>query len=906
MLYSDVRGLFFILYNVAIVASQGYPVLDADCDKLYPKLWIQYAPRGNASAGLYVKYPNINSVNLCLESCCSSHKCNVMFMHGKDCFHIKCFSNEECIPMYRTDLRNISMMLVAPLPPQTNWAEVLPDEMIISDFSPREEDDMIMSAEPNYYLSRDKECELGIELNCGKYEECVPQSTAGNRRRSGVCECLEGYVRNEVGYCERRDISSKYDATPSSPSQPIRPVNADSDATSNKSLKPLLVSVVSKTVQLPEDEVTLSAYVVPPGGENYVFNWILISQPKGGNSGTMTDKNGDSLKLSHLVEGVYQFNVTVSAPGAYGETNATVTVLPPRRINKLPVAIITPKYQTVKLPKNVTVLDGSTSYDDDGIISWHWDLEKGPLGYQPILDDSSTLQLKDLKIPGNYTFKLTVEDTDHKTNFTTANITVVKVMDYPPEAYAGQDVIVFLPVNNVTLNGNMSTDDKGIVSWEWTKSPSNQDKAVDMQKTRTPYLELSNLEEGMYTFVLKVTDSSGQFSTSDVRVFVKPPTNKPPIANAGEDVVVSLPRTWVTLDASRSSDDIKIASYHWKQISGPSKVVFTPSNASKTNASELTRGVYELQVTVVDSDGNATSDSVLVTVNQNENAPPKANAGGDQTIVLPVSVVVLNGSGSSDDLAIKKWEWIRDGSSLTLGRVISDSDKTPILMLTDLIPGRYVFRLKVTDGQGLSDEDTVSIIVKPDPYLLHLVELTLNIEGSSLTVAQEQSLEANLALLLRDATIHVRELRREQNTGRAVLVFYVGQHDDKTILSGPQVVKILKEKLKRDSGLLEVSVANIQTAVCQNNCSGHGSCDQSTRLCLCEAFWMQNLIRKHFGDGDSNCDWSILYVIIVLFVGILVVAGCSWGVTCLIQRACRRPRKRQRFYAYSQRGRLGC
>lgn len=42
----------------------------------------------------------------------------------------------------------------------------------------------------------------------------------------------------------------------------------------------------------------------------------------------MTDKNGDSLKLSHLVEGVYMFNVTVSAPGAYGETNANVTVLP--------------------------------------------------------------------------------------------------------------------------------------------------------------------------------------------------------------------------------------------------------------------------------------------------------------------------------------------------------------------------------------------------------------------------------------------------------------------------------------------------------------------------------------------------------------------------------------------------
>lgn len=124
--------------------------------------------------------------------------------------------------------------------------------------------------------------------------------------------------------------------------------------------------------------------------------------------------------------------------------------------------------------------------------------------------------------------RLTVEDSDHVTNSTSANITVLKVTDYPPSANAGQDVIIYLPQNTLTLNGNLSTDDRGIASWEWTKSPSDQNKAVDMQNTRTPYLQLSNLEEGMYTFVLKVTDDSEQSSMAEVHVFVKPPTNKPP------------------------------------------------------------------------------------------------------------------------------------------------------------------------------------------------------------------------------------------------------------------------------------------------------------------------------------------------------------------------------------------
>lgn len=122
-----------------------------------------------------------------------------------------------------------------------------------------------------------------------------------------------------------------------------------------------------------------------------------------------------------------------------------------------------------------------------------------------------------------------MEDSDGVANFTMANITVLKVIDYPPSANAGQDIIVYLPQNTITLNGNLSTDDRGIASWEWTKSQSDQNKAVDMQNTRTPYLQLSNLEQGMYTFVLKVMDDSEQFSTAEVHVFVKPPTNKPPI-----------------------------------------------------------------------------------------------------------------------------------------------------------------------------------------------------------------------------------------------------------------------------------------------------------------------------------------------------------------------------------------
>ncbi|PSN49545.1 hypothetical protein C0J52_04994 [Blattella germanica] len=913
------------------------------CPRMYLSIFNGYAPRGNDTAGVYTKKDDIHRLEDCITSCCTEEMCNVIFMHDDACYQIICDTSEMCAPLYRPEKqfgRHVSMVLVQPVSATETWDNVL-DSSWADDF--RNKDSTLDAAESSFPTAERRDnCEVGIIVDCPKHEICVPIAT---HSRNGVCQCVEDYQRNSSGLCqpiicdtsemcaplyrpekqfgrhvsmvlvqpvsatetwdnvldsswaddfrnkdstldaaessfptaERRDncevgiivdcpkheicvpiathsrngvcqCVEDYQRNSSGLCQPVEIAPQDEDVsvlndvgqrvkhaqimysegdlgsrtdvniqdvTSSKPLKQLVVSVVSKEVRLPENAVTLSAYTVPAPqpGEHYKYEWTLVSQPEGVNSGTMNDQNGETLKLNKLIEGLYKFKVSVSAPGAYGETHANVTVLPRNRINQPPVAVISPSSQTVKLPNTGAVLDGSTSKDDDRIVNWHWELQQGPLGYQPHLKDTPTLQLDNL-------------------------------------------------VN-----------------------------------TRTPYLQLSNLEEGMYTFVLKVTDNSGQSSSAEVHVFVKPPTNKPPVANAGADATVSLPQTLVLLDGSQSSDDIKITNWQWEQIRGPSKASFSASNSSITNATDLTKGEYEFMLTVTDDNGNKASDSVIITVNQNKNAKPKANAGGDQTILLPVSVIILNGSQSSDDLGIVKWEWLREQSSLALGKVIANTDHSPVLMLTDVVPGRYVFRLIVTDDQGLSDEDTVSVIVKNDPHLFHLVELTLNIEGRMLTKQQESSLEMKLSLLLHEeAVINVRDLRMEDRTGRAVIVFYVEQKGGKGVIPGPTVVERLKAKLTQDSGLLELSVANIQTAICQNNCSGHGVCDQVSRLCQCEAFWMQDLITKYLGSGDSNCDWSILYVVIVLFTSVVVIVGGGWGLVCLCQRACaRRPRKRQRY-----------
>lgn len=440
----------------------------------------------------------------------------------------------------------------------------------------------LMMDESKFYPEEKTFTSISCDLvgdTCPANEICV----------SGVCHCKDQYKRNSKNVCINDQL---LDAPQTLTAQKLIMNNIHSEAgeidEGNQepvATKRLTVSVLSKGVRLPNNEAILSAYVVPDessSGDKYTYSWSLISQPsKGDSNATITDQTKPQAKLSKLTAGLYRFKVTVTGQkGYYGEAYPNITVLPEQTINKPPEVVITPAEQTVKLPNHKAILDGSSSKDDDKIISWRWELVEGPLVYKPDLPATGTLQLNDLTTPGNYTFKLTVVDSENLSNSTTATIEVLKEIDYPPVANAGQNVIVYLPNNNVTLNGSLSKDDHAVVAWEWTKASTDQSKAVDMQNTRTPFLQLSNLEEGVYAFELKVTDSKNQSSTSIVHVFVKMPTNMPPVANAGTNYTIDLPQNWAILNGTKSKDDIKITSWKWQQISGPNTAIITGGNNS--------------------------------------------------------------------------------------------------------------------------------------------------------------------------------------------------------------------------------------------------------------------------------------------------------------------------------------
>jgi len=93
--------------------------------------------------------------------------------------------------------------------------------------------------------------------------------------------------------------------------------------------------------------------------------------------------------------------------------------------------------------------------------------------------------------------------------------------------------------------------------------------------------------------------------------------------------------------------------------------------------------------------------------------PPVANAGPDQTIILPINTVALDGSASTDpnnNISSYFWTKVSGPSSFTIATASAAQSQ-----VTNLVKGVYLFELKVTDAGGLFSKDRIQVIVNAQP-----------------------------------------------------------------------------------------------------------------------------------------------------------------------------------------------
>jgi hypothetical protein len=186
----------------------------------------------------------------------------------------------------------------------------------------------------------------------------------------------------------------------------------------------------------------------------------------------------------------------------------------------------------------------------------------------------------------------------------------------PPVAAAGNDKIIILPTDSVSLDGSASRDPDGSISqWLWKKISGPASSLLI--NPQLPECKIKALVKGYYRFELTVTDNGGLSAKDTVMITVDAGfvTNHPPVANAGADQIITLPTNTVSLNGSGSSDpDNNISSYQWTKISGPLSFSINNSNAAQTQVTNFEQGVYEFELKVTDAGGLISKDTIRITV----------------------------------------------------------------------------------------------------------------------------------------------------------------------------------------------------------------------------------------------------------------------------------------------------
>ncbi len=197
------------------------------------------------------------------------------------------------------------------------------------------------------------------------------------------------------------------------------------------------------------------------------------------------------------------------------------------------------------------------------------------------------------------------------------------------------------------------------------------------------------------------------FATTDSPA---PSPTTSPVASAGPDQTVKSGTT-VYLNGSGSkatAASATIDTWAWTKASGPANPTINNSTSQVASITPATDGTYIYKITVTDSNGKSASDTCVVNVSANK--PPIARASGYAAISGSSASVTLEGATSvaRDGAGITAYAWTQLSGPASPSLSGANSSQASCSTSTE---GAYVYKLTVTDSNGLQNTDTVTVNV---------------------------------------------------------------------------------------------------------------------------------------------------------------------------------------------------
>lgn len=289
-----------------------------------------------------------------------------------------------------------------------------------------------------------------------------------------------------------------------------------------------------------------------------------------------------------------------------------------------------------------------------------------------------------------------------------------------PTAVAGDDIVTSPSAATVTLNSSRSSDPDGkLVRYVWRKitGPAAGTIQTPVSTTGGTTLVTGLTVAGTYEYELKVADDRCDWDMDTVKVTVSagppPAGNKPPVVNAGLDIVVQQPVTQVALRGSATDPDGQIVSYTWIQTKGPQGARIESPNSATTQVVGLLVGDYSFRLIAVDDKNVTAGDDVNVQVlTADGRGSTGVNPGPNVTITLPTNSLTLDGTASYDPYggSIYGWRWIKL-SGPAAGTVTNTG--VSVTTATGLVAGNYVFQLTTWNSLWVPQSATKIVTVLP-------------------------------------------------------------------------------------------------------------------------------------------------------------------------------------------------
>ncbi|QCC47509.1 PKD domain-containing protein [Halobellus limi] len=342
--------------------------------------------------------------------------------------------------------------------------------------------------------------------------------------------------------------------------------------------------------------------------------------------------------------------------------------------------------------------------------------------------ESTTVTFSDIDTsglePGEYTHGVA---TANETATATIELTAA---NEPPTADAGEDQTV-VEEASVTLDASDSTDpDDDSLAYAWTQTDGPNVSLPDSSAADPSFTAPDVDEETTLTFEVEVSDGEGGTDTDEVTVTVLPAEEEaffavtsldvPAEVQQGESVEVTGEITntgdveetqtvEVRIDFDRDGTPETVQSRSITLAGGES----TSLTLTRTVPPAVSPGTYTGGLFT--DDDSETATVTVVPPSQGppeENEPPTADAGDDRT-VSEESTVTLDASGSTDpDGDSLSYTWTQtDGPDVSL----SDSSAADPSFTAPLVDDEttLTFEVEVSDGEGGTDTDAVTVTVEP-------------------------------------------------------------------------------------------------------------------------------------------------------------------------------------------------